>query len=207
MKKAITFFLIFSTYFCYSQGYRDNKFSLSYQPAYSLIGTLSTKFLTHHKVNFGWSVLKHFSINSTFSYSKKDFFILDSELSGESFDGRIYKTFNIKDISGGINILYFRKSMQGYSPIGKYFGVGMDFGKQNSLSTLTNPNNPLYVFNYYTDLDRETLIMISAFIGRNFLIKEKVLLGYGIQFSRILNVADQPERQNSKPYFNMGYIF
>lgn len=197
----ILFLLLVSATTALGQGYRGKRFSLAYQPGYSMVN-LSYDFghiIMHQKVNFGMALGKHFSVNLTGSYTN----------SREMTNGD-YENLQIKDVTGGITFTYFYKNHQSFAPIGRYFGLGIDIGRQNLERTVYG--DPYYVggpkqeFLYYDNAETTKLYIFSAFFGKNFLIKERLLLGYGIQYG-LCSGNGPVARHCLKPQFIIGIIF
>lgn len=185
----------------FGQGYRGKRFSLAYQPGYSMVD-LSYDFghiIMHQKLNFGVALGKHFSVNLTGSYTNT------REMTSGS-----YENLQIKDVTGGITFTYFYKNHQSFAPIGRYFGLGIDIGRQNLERTIfvASPyiGNPPSEFRYYDNEETTKLYIFSAFFGKNFLIKERILLGYGIQFG-LCSGTGPVARHCIKPQFIFGFIF
>lgn len=185
----------------FGQGYRGKRFAITYQPGYSMVDYLSFYFVGHHKLNLGYAVSKHFMINVHGNYS-----------ASRELDHYYYEKYQIKDITAGGSILYFRKIQQSYAPIGRYMGIGFDYGQSNSERVVTIQESPgssyYYDYYYYDDVDRQTYMFVSAIFGRNYLIKERLLLGWGMNWGfNINNRADQPIRQLGRANITCGFIF
>lgn len=196
--------ILFTT--AHSQGYRGNRFSISYQPGYSVVGYLSEPFflIGHHKFDVSYSISNHFSIGLNASYTKtkeKVYYWASSD-----------NVFEIRDKLIGLKLSYFRKKQESFSPFGRYFAVGFDFGMQNTLRTelvYSNEYKEGVKERYFYDSKyRNNVGILSFYFGRNFLIKQRFLFGYGFQAGlKVLNYKNQPMRHFAKPHFNIGYIF
>ena len=197
----ILFLFVLVASISHGQGYRGKRFSLAYQPGYSMVD-LSYDFghiIMHQKLNLGMTLGKHFSVNLTGSYTN----------SREMTNGT-YENLQINDITGGITFSYFYKNHQSFAPIGRYFGIGVDFGRQNlERIVIEEQTDPYYYaseYKYYDNEETTRLFIFSAFFGKNFLIKEKLLLGYGIQYG-ICSGNGPVARHCIKPQFIIGLIF
>ena len=184
------------------QGYNGKRFTFTYQPAYSMVDFVSEKFVLHQKLILGYSVSKNFSIDLHVSDSRSKLYV--------SNYGNIKPTFQIHDFLIGGSIFYHRKFHHSYAPLGRYYGIGLDIGQQNSLREVTVPSeyyyDEEYVYEFYDDVNRVRMILVSAYFGRNFLFKEKIFFGYGLQLGIGLE-ENQPLRHFGKPYINCGILF
>jgi hypothetical protein len=185
----------------FGQGYRGKRFTFAYQPGYSMLEPPYDfkHIMMHHKANVGFALSKHFSVHLTGSYTNS-----------REFQDFSYESLQVKDLTGGISFLYFFKNHQSFAPIGRYFGIGLDFGRQNLLRTVYGEpeyeGGPLEENLYYDDVESTSLMIYSAYFGKNFLIKERLLLGYGVQFG--WSSGEGPKsRHFLKPQFNLGFIF
>jgi len=207
MKFTTTIILLLLLNTTFSQGYRGKRFSVSYQPGYSFLGYFSPEDLhglIHNKLSVGFALSDQISVNGTISNTIRD-----------SIQYRGYEAYNIQDFTLGINFLYFKKVLNAHTPIGKYIGLGFEYGEQNSSRTVDIPvpsswgwgANAYRTEDYFDNFERVPLMIVSIYFGRNFLIKEKFLFGYGIQGGISLTQNNQPSRHFGKPFFNFGYIF
>ena len=208
MIKSIVITLLFAGLFSASsnaQGYRGKRFSVAYQPSYALAGFYTfNRMIMYNRVNLGFALGDHLTVNLSGQYGKTK----EKEWSGGG-----YENFGINDITGGISLLYFRKFHQNYAPIGRYMGIGFEYGQQNAGRTILEPVEGSSYSNeldYYDSEERTSLMVISAYFGRNFLAKEKFLLGWGIQYGWCMgDKANQTPsmRMLVKPNFTFGIIF
>jgi hypothetical protein len=213
MKLSIFVFTTLISCCLRAQGYRDHHFSVSYQPAYSFIDYFDPERLvlvSHQKINFGFTLGKHFSVSLTsqYSFGKKEGFYGGTPSNAP--EGTSDAT--IKDVLGGIQVNYYRKSKQAFSPNGKYFGLGVEYGMSNSYREILVQSSDSWSYSYpyefYDDEKRVPIIVVSFYTGRNFIIKERFLLGYGIQAGFVIGGGEgQLMRHFGKPFFNLGYIF
>lgn len=191
----------------FGQGYRGKRFLAAYSPSYSMVNPSYgfDQFILYNSVKVGYTLSKHLTINVNGQYG-----------STKAFSKYGFESCQIKDISGGVALLYFRKFHQNYAPIGRYMGLRFDYGTQNSFREEVYIPDPLYpsyteTIEYYDDQERVSLMVISAEFGRNYLIKEKFLFGYGIQYGFIIGsgkMFSAPNaRQLLKPHFNFGIVF
>ncbi len=185
----------------YSQGYRGRKFSFSYVPGYSMVDP-SFDFLhiiCHQKLNLGYSFAKHWSLNLIGSYTNS-----------RTMTNPKYEEIQIKDITYGVSINYFKKKHQSFAPVGRYMGLSFEFGSQNLERVEYSPpyysGGPLQEDFFYNDQNRGKLIIFSANFGKNYLIKDRFLLGYGIQYG-FCSKGGPTLRHFIKPQFNLGIIF
>lgn len=190
----------------FSQGYRGKRFSVSYQPGYSMIDFLGEPFflIGHNKLDISYSISNHFSVGLNASYTKtkeKVYYWVSSD-----------NVFEVRDELIGIKLSYFRKKQESFSPFGRYFAIGLDYGTQNTLRTELEYSDEykdgVKERDYYDSKYRNNVGIISFYFGRNFLIKQRFLFGYGFQVGlKFLNYKNQPMRHFGKPHFNIGYIF
>lgn len=205
MTKIVTSLLLICMYanVSFGQGYRGKRFMATYSPSYTMIEPPFgfTNFILYNSVKVGYVLSNHFVVNVNGQFGKTN-----------ERDFNRFETFSIKDVSGGISFLYFRKFHQNYAPVGRYMGLRFDYGKQNSVREIPDPED---IYNeqklyYYDDQIRTKMMIISAEFGRNYVFKEKFLFGYGIQYGFVLGDTheDAPKyRQLLKPHFNFGIIF
>lgn len=195
----VVLFVLTST----AQGYRGKRFSVSYQPSYSMVNPPFgfNKMLLYNRVNVGFAVGNHLTVNLSGQYGKSK----EKEWRRGDFDN-----FGINDITGGISLLYFRKFHQNYAPIGRYMGIGFEYGIQNATREEINPDNEYNPYIYYDNQETASLMVISAYFGRNFLAKEKFLFGWGIQYGWCIgdkHAYAPSARMLLKPNFTFGIIF
>ena len=204
MRNSRFIFLLFSALFAhqllFSQGYRGNKFSISYQPGYSMIDP-SYDFkhvIFHQKMNLGFSIADHWSINLIGSYTNS-----------RTMKNSKYNEFQIKDYTGGLSINYFKRRKQCFAPIGRFVGFSVEYGSQNQerIEYVTiNQGSQLFKLKFYDSESRGSLMIFSVNTGKNYLIKDRYLLGYGIQYG--ISTGNGPAvRHFIKPQFNFGIIF
>lgn len=198
----------------HAQGYRGKRMEIDYNPAYSMANPIygfSSLFLSH-RLNFGYALSNHWMINLNGQFaSSRPLNIIGTGIISE---------LNIKDISGGFSFLYFRKFHQGYAPVGRYMGVGVDFGTQNTWRVESDTVS--YGFGqyditdryFYDDKEPGSMICVYAIFGRNYLIRERYLFGYGIQYGYVLGndgIEDAgvnlSYRHVIKPHFKIGILF
>lgn len=188
----------------FGQGYRGKRFTASYQPAISMINPPYDfgHLMMHHKLNVGFAIGKHLSINLTGSYTNTrewtDFYLYQH-----------YTSMQINDLSGGINIMYYYKNFQSFAPLGRYVGLGIEYGRQNTdreVSYIDPVNYYKEIDRYYDNTKTGRLILFSVIFGKNYVIKNNLLLGYGIQFG-MTNGTGPILRHCIKPQFTIGYIF
>jgi hypothetical protein len=118
----------------------------------------------------------------------------------------------VNDVSGGISFCYFYKNHQSFAPLGRYIGISFDYGTQNKDRTVYTidplyPDYPPGEEKYYDKQEKTSLMIMSIITGKNFLIKEKLLLGYGIQFGLVVKGNGPVLRHFIKPQFNIGFLF
>lgn len=203
MNKLLLIVLLCCTQTTFSQGYRGKRFSLSYQPGYSMLNPSYDfkNLILHHRLNLGFVIGKHFTINLNGSYTN----------SRETLSFDNYESVQVNDVSGGISFCYFYKNHQSFAPLGRYIGISFDYGTQNKARIVYGL--PLYdgyppeEYQYYDKQEKTSLMIMSIFTGKNFLIKEKILLGYGIQFGLVVKGNGPVLRHFIKPQFNIGFLF
>lgn len=178
-----------------AQGLNGKRFTFSYQPGYSFtLGYYQDiDFMLHHRANLGFALSDHWTVNASFLYSHR-------ETRHSS-----YEDFIINDMGGGISFLYFRKIHQSFAPNGRYMGFGFDYGTSNGKHLNPNITDDSKEYSY-SELGKTNLMVASAIFGRNFIIKDHILIGYGIQWGFTIG-AYQPQRHLGKPFFNLGLIF
>lgn len=203
MNKKLSFLILMLIFFqhnsIFSQGYRGKRFSISYQPGYSMV-TPSYDFksiIMHQKVNVGFAIAKHWSVNLIGAYTNS------REMQNSNF-----QTLQVKDITGGVSINYFKKNLQSFAPIGRFVGLSIEVGSQNLVRNgfiLVNIPPTPKPMDYYDTQKRGSLVLISAIFGKNFLIKEHIIFGYGVQFGYCTGGGPY-YRHLIKPQFNFGII-
>lgn len=124
----------------------------------------------------------------------------------------------VKDQTVGLNLFYHRQIKHGFAPGGKYFGIRIDYGMQNGRTLVQNSSyDPEYAENcsscdeeygmdiFYDDRNRQSFWIFSLVFGRNMILKDRYLFGYGIQWG--WNTGEnQPMRYIAKPFINLGVI-
>jgi hypothetical protein len=221
MKRNALILLLFIA-FCpiaFSQGYKDKRFSASYELGYSMLGRFLTwdRFvLSRHTLDASYTLSKRFSVGARFNYAKKtlpadiiagtlgqrDFFNTFGQVNGT------FKNAMIEDITFGISIRYFAKSNGCYAPIGKYFAIGYEQGRQNGTTLIVQGTSSSSddVYSYGRE-NRTTLRLLSITYGRNILVYDKVLLGYGMTMSVNQLRELQLRRFIARPFVNVGFVF
>lgn len=197
MKLLVPFLLFFSVSFLsFSQRNKNYKIALSYQPSYVIMNYVSTHLLFSQSINVTYSPFDHFSFNLSASTAKAE------------FTSTKYEYMQINDKSIGISINYHSKKKQSFAPSGNYVGIKFDAGFQNGVSkgfVNVNFSNTPYQVLYYDDQARQRMYVASVIFGRNFIYKERFLIGYGIQWGLIIGTG-QPIRNLGKPFFNLGIV-
>lgn len=189
--------------FSFSQGYRGKRFSLTYQPGYSMVEPSYDfkRIMMHNKLNVGCALGKHFSLNLTGSYTNSRTF--------ETPNSSSYRSVQVNDITGGFVINYYYKNFQSFAPLGRYVGFGIDFGSQNTERIEYVPSEPGYApyeYKHYDGAKKDRLMIYSFFFGKNFLVKDHFLLGWGVQYG-LCSGTGPVLRHCIKPQFNLGIIF
>lgn len=192
-------FIVFQTN---GQGFRGKRSTISYSIGFSSVsGTYDlAHILYHNKLNYGYALNKRISLNMVATYCNSKHW---------KDDNTIYSSLQIHDYTLGLNFSYFFKNQQGFSPLGRYVGFGVEYGKQNLLRQEVVQSNPYYGPHneYYYDNEATTDLMVfSVFFGRNFLFKEKLVAGYSLQIGYCSGLGPNA-RQLFKPQFTLGYIF
>lgn len=183
-------------------GFRGKKFAISYQPSYSFLSTnyfISKHVLFHNTLNVDYSPFKFLSLGVSASYLRKEIIGHDD-----------YEYVDVNDQTIGISIKYHRQIKHGFAPSGKYIGFRLDFGYQNGETLEVEPHPDCATcddveYLYYDERARQQVIVYSLIMGRNFIVKDKFLLGYGIQWG-LSSGDNQPWRYLAKPFFNLGII-
>lgn len=181
---------------CFSQkGFNGQRFVFNYTPAYSVILDemiiVSPYLVQHQKLEFGATLNKRFFFSVNTEYSTNVTLKNDPDI--------------IKDNSIGASLLCFRNKRGSFSPIGAYIGLGLNIGTGNQRYLTQAPNdgssyNPIV---YY---ERERFYLISLYTGQNYILKNHLYLGYGIQWGITLD-GDDNVRHLGKPYFKIGVSF
>ncbi len=203
-KSSFLYTLLFVSVFCkefHAQGYRGRKFSLSYVPGYSMIEPPFDfkHVIAHQKINLGYSLSKHLSVN-----------LIGSFTNTRTMTSPRYKEVQIKDITYGIGFNYFKKQQQSFAPVGRFIGFSFEFGSQNLEQISYAPpyypgGKPIKEY-YYNDQKRGDLMLFSINFGKNYLFKDRFLVGYGIQYGYCTQGGPN-WRHFVKPQFNFGIIF
>lgn len=200
----IVFVVLVISFQSNGQGFRGKRSTITYQLGFSNFGNYFdfSHLLYHNKVNYGYTLNNNFSVHFLASY-------LHTKLYHDLDYG--YKTVQIQDLTLGMNFSYFFKNQQYFSPIGKYVGLGIEYGRQNSLRTVIIPEQAPDFYEkteYYYDGSNGTtsLMLLYAYFGRNLLYKEKLMLGYSFQFG-VTTAQGPSERQWFKYQINVGYLF
>lgn len=201
IKQLITIIFIFSTsstLFC--QGYRGHKFAMTYQPGVSMLRNPydPSNFLFHQKVNLSLAIKKHWSVNFTGAYTNS-----------KIMKSRGYDTVQVRDITAGINFCYFYKNHQSFAPVGRYFGFGLDIGTENEVITkkIMSGFSTSQIMNSSTAANKRVYMGIfSVYFGKNYLIAERILLGYSLQLGYTFGQGPAL-RHLAKPQGLIGFIF
>lgn len=185
---------LFVSFAGYTQGYRGKRFSFSYKPSYNVAsGSWPLRYwIYYHDVDLGFALSDHWSVNVRGMYGTHKMQPVNGFYDAE-----------INDLTVGLSFSYFRKQMQSFAPVGKYIRFGLDYGKQNSAREVDG-------ISVYDGFERIDLIIPSVTFGRNFLIKEWLLFGYGLQTGWCFGDPEKRSpkaRQLFKPHFNIGIIF
>lgn len=201
MARNSTLFILFIviTTCAQAQGYRGQRFVFMYQPSLATTSVLNLpKTYTYHRLSAGYVLSDHLLFNVHGQFGAKKY---STDLSVFIDEGAI------KDISGGVELLFFRKINQCYAPLGKFIGFGFEYGRQNSVREIPDPTTIYYNLLIYDDQNRVPLYVISAVLGRNYMIGKHFLLGLGVQYSYCLgdpHVGSLKYRQAVKPFINLG---
>ncbi len=194
MRRYLTIFAILLTIAASAQGgYAGKRFVFSYSPAYSCIfqgASLSPYPVHHHKVELGMSLGNHVQIN------------VNAE---KSMHFKSVDMTKINDRTLGLNILFYKSWKGAYAPIGSYIGVGYNIGKQliadNTLwATNLEPNETTFY-------EERKMQLLSFYFGQNYIVYERLFLGYGIQWGIPTDGYANSMRHLMKPFFKIGIAF
>lgn len=206
----------------FAQGYKNKRFAASYEYGYSFLGRYfiyDSNVLSRHTGSLSYALSRRFSIDAKFNYAKKTLNANEGVFGLGSRDFIGYSEFSqlteysgfrnamIEDFTFGVSIKYFAKSNGCYAPIGKYFALGFEQGFQNGATVLPPTDINEQPELAYDRTARETLRLISFTYGRNVLLKEKFLLGYGLTMSISQFRFLQFRRHIARPFISLGYIF
>ena len=195
LKNKLTLIFCLFTLVSYSQGYNGKRFVFNYTPAYSIIMIngiiISQYFVHHHKLELGAS------------FGRRIFFSVNAEYS---------KNFNIDDIeyvhdnTVGATIHFFVNRKGCFTPVGKYIAFGINYGFQYSTVGYEIQDN-YGSTNYEFFNEKKESILGSLYTGQNYVIFNRLFLGYGIQWGVALDHNSTNVRHFGKPYFKLGICF
>jgi hypothetical protein len=194
--KLLIIFLFFSISTLLGQGYNNKRFVFSYNPAYSIIVTdmilISPYFIHHHKLELGLSLGKRIFLSTNVEYS--------TNLS------KTNALYEVKDNTYGGTLYFFKNKKGSFTPIGKFIGFGVNAGAANGLVKDTVDTD--YGSEIYTSIQRDPVVIFSLYTGQNYILYDRLFLGYGVQWGvEYYKVNQQQLRNFGKAYFKIGLTF
>lgn len=188
----------------FSQGALNKKVSVYYTPSYSLWNVYAFN-----------SVVLYQGIGAELHLNRRWGFNVHYESCQSS---KAYRSNNyINDKIYGFQVIRYRKLSGGIAPNGRYLSLGLNFGTKNAEYLVDNPD-----IDYGSDDstmvlggDLQTkLLELNISLGRNFLFKNGLIFGFGMQsnYNLIKNgikLFDEKdgELRLFRPYFKLGYSF
>jgi hypothetical protein len=194
--KILTVLLLAAAFPVASQGYGNKRFVFNYSPAYSVILTeaiiISPYFVQHHKAELGISLSKRLLFNVNYENARNL----------NSVDDAPY----VKDNTCGISFVFFQNKKGSFAPIGKYVGIGLNYGTQyvRKYKSVSLPYGGTYTASYDK---KETAVLFSLYTGQNYIVFDRLFLGYGIQWGVPIDGSETNLRHLGKPYFKLGICF
>lgn len=214
MRTLVFMFCLISSTNSFSQEPFGKRFMVSMKQGFSLVDYISTDFIGHNRLSINCVFGKNFMIgvDGNYSYAKYNKYKTDPNYSS----GNIWENApQIRDMSVGASLYYFRNKEGGYAPTGRYFFISTSYGVANvqryeKVQTGGNQWNPYY--SYYNTLDKDstrTSIILGIGFGRNFIIKKRLLLGYSLDFGFDMKAtqARWENRYIMRPSIQIGYTF
>ncbi len=190
--KNIVILFSFSCFISFAQngGYDGKRFSVTYKPGCSFSNILFTYPQTyfHNKIEIGASLFNFCQLNvnaeivNSYRGYGEDGYLLDKTIGG--------------------SILFFKTYKGYYSPIGSYLGLGINKGEEETHNQYYVQNNGTTTF-----IKKSKIMAISIYTGQNYIVYDRFLLGYGVQWGWI-NIENEISRHYfAKPYLKLGVVF
>lgn len=185
----------------FTQGALNKKVSVYYTPSYALwnVYRFNTAVL-YQGVGAELHLNRRWGFNVHYESCQSD---------------KTFETSKINDKIYGFQVIRYRKLSGGIAPNGRYLSVGLNFGTKNEEYLVDNPDG--IEGNQMSVLDgkqQTKLLEFNISLGRNFLFKNGLIFGYGMQSNynliqdgkKIFDELDGALRL-FRPYFKFGYSF
>lgn len=203
-----------------AQGFQDKRFSASYEIGPSFLGRFliwDQFILLRNSLEIHYALSKRFTIGVGVNYARKN---LPDSLSIISLTRKPNFEFDVEDLplqngvftqalvsdlTISIRLRYYARKSGSIAPLGSYFGLSFDQGFQNSV---TEYENTLGEIGFrYDKTNRTMLSLVTATFGRNIILKQKFLLGYGMTLGYNITRENQLRRYAARPFVNLGILF
>lgn len=187
-----------------------------------MVSWLSDLVVGHSRLELNSTIGKSWMVGLVGNYSYAKFPKVAEHTSGGTGSGGSYSNSwasipTIRDLSAGVRFYYFKRKEGKCAPSGRYLVAGLDFGIKNSLTeTVVETTIPQYPYNetytYYSSTKEtvERSVILSMGFGRSFVLKKRILFGYGLDFGLDLFASDTDQfaiRHLLKPLLKIGYTF
>lgn len=201
-----------------AQGFQDKRFSASYELGPSFLGRqvlYDRIILLRNSLEMHYALNKRFTVGVGLNFTRRD---IDSAVIG--FMGLTSKEFGfrpstlphayttatiISDLTLSIRLRYYARKNGSVAPLGSYFGLSFDQGFQNSFYEYIDAQGETRM--KYDKGNRVPLSLVSATFGRNIILKQKFILGYGMTLGYNITRENQFRRYIARPFVNFGILF
>ncbi len=221
MRTTVLIFYLVSSVYSFSQEPFGKRFIVSGKQGFTMANFISRDFVGHNRLSVNYVFGKNFMVGIDGNYTYGQYERLQTGTGYySSIDGGYYSAFwttppQIRDLSVGMSLYYFRNKEGGLAPTGRYFFISGSYGIANAYReeiALTGGTqwNPTYtVYKYLNKDSTRTSIIIGIGFGRNFIIEKRLLLGYSLDFGiDVRAVASQwSNRYIMRPSIQIGYTF
>ena len=200
-----------------AQGFQEKRFSASYEIGPSFLGRnfLWDRFIVlRNSLEVHYALSKRFTVGLGVNYARKNlpdstaFLSLTSKEFGfqeSQFLTGYFEKALVSDFTISLRLRYYAKRNGSFAPIGSYFGLSFDQGFQNTVSEYLDEFGGVYYS--YDSKDRGMLSLLTATFGRNIILQQKFLIGYGMTLGYNLTRENQFRRYVSRPFVNLGILF
>jgi hypothetical protein len=218
MRKSLLILLLLSATFTLSaQGYKGKRFAASYEVGPSFLGRFMIYdriIVLRNSLEVNYAINKRLTLGLGVNYLRRN--LPDSlpilSVASKGFGNTENIIVNgyltegrLSDITLSFRMKYFARKNGGFAPMGRYAGLSVDYGFQNTISEYTNHIGEIgYV---YDNTKRTSLLLFTATFGRNIIFQEKFLLGYGMTLGYNLTREQQFRRYVARPFVNFGILF
>jgi long-subunit fatty acid transport protein len=219
MKKLLLCILsLASINFILAQGFQNKRFSASYELGPSFLGRhfiYDRIILLRNSLEIYYALNKRFTVGVGLNFIRRDIdtaTIASMALTSKAFGfnpNTLNHTFStstiVSDFTLSIGFRYFAQKYGSLAPLGRYFGLSFEQGFQNAFYEYVDADGETRM--KYDSGNRVPLSLVSATFGRNIILNQKFMLGYGMIMGYNITRENQFRRYTARPFINLGILF